>query len=259
MQAALHLKGLEFTGADFEIYSSVPVGVGLGSSTAAVLAGFIAADRLFRLGLDEKTIFGLASIYECRADNLRAAWSGGFVACVEQGAWHPHQQTVVPENLVLSVVTPETPLVDRARQSGSADRGPSPEATKHLSRAQALCDFFARPNNGKPSDFDAPLPPTCEKHVPGLEEALKIRVPGAFAVFVCGSGPAVGILADKNSHQAVDAVRECFGRYGVVSSAGDFRPSNAGARDWNSVQPEIALPPTKGLGASGPKPTLVQA
>ena len=39
MEAALHLKGLEFSGADFEIYSSVPVGVGMGSSTAAVLAG----------------------------------------------------------------------------------------------------------------------------------------------------------------------------------------------------------------------------
>ena len=46
MEAALHLKGFEFTGADFEIYSSIPVGVGLGSSTAAVLAGLIAVDRL---------------------------------------------------------------------------------------------------------------------------------------------------------------------------------------------------------------------
>src|SRR5256885_67483 len=35
MESALRSKGLEFTGADFEIYSSVPVGVGLGSSTAA--------------------------------------------------------------------------------------------------------------------------------------------------------------------------------------------------------------------------------
>lgn len=259
MQAALHLKELEFTGADFEIYSSVPVGVGLGSSTAAVLAGIIAADRSFRLGLDEKTVFDLASIYECRSDNLRAAWFGGFVASTEEGTWHAHRRTVVPENFLLSVVTPETPLVSGARQAGRADKQPLPEATEHLSRARTLGEFFARPNNGTSLDFDAPLPPTCQKHVPGLKEALKIRVPGVLAVFVCGSGPAVGILADKNSHQAVAAVRESFARHGVTSSAGDFRPTNAGAREWNSVQPEISVPRTRGLGTSSPKPNLVQA
>ena len=73
LEGALHLRELEFTGADCEVYSSVPVGVGLGSSTAAVLAGLMAVDRLFRLELDEKTMFELAAIYEGRSDNLRAA------------------------------------------------------------------------------------------------------------------------------------------------------------------------------------------
>src|SRR5215472_19152945 len=44
MESALRSKGHEFVGADLEIYSSVPVGVGLGSSAAAALAGLIAAD-----------------------------------------------------------------------------------------------------------------------------------------------------------------------------------------------------------------------
>src|SRR5438876_4216177 len=54
IEAALHLKQREFTGADLEIYSSVPVAVGLGSSTAAVLAGLIAANLLYRVELDER-------------------------------------------------------------------------------------------------------------------------------------------------------------------------------------------------------------
>src|SRR5712692_6755773 len=44
LESALRFKRLEFSGADFEIYSSVPVAVGLGSSTAAVVAGLIAGD-----------------------------------------------------------------------------------------------------------------------------------------------------------------------------------------------------------------------
>ena len=107
MEAALHQKGLEFTGADFEIYSSVPVGVGLGSSTAAVLAGLIAADRLYSLELEEKTLFELARIYETRIDNLHAAWHGGFVACTGESPAQIVRRTFVPGDFVLAVVTPD--------------------------------------------------------------------------------------------------------------------------------------------------------
>jgi len=258
MEAAMHLRQLEFTGADFEIYSSVPVAVGLGSSTAAVLAGLIAADRLFRLGLDDKAVFDLASIYESRADNLRAAWLGGFVICTEEGISPAQQRTMVPENFVLRVVIPETPLVPGIRQARPSGGLACQDASGHASRAAALCEFFARPGNGKSLALAAPLPATCEKDVPGLQDALKVRTPGVLGVFVCGSGPAVGILAQENSAQAVAAVQACFARHHVASSLTEFRPSNAGARDWNSPQRDIALPPMRGLGASLPKSSFVQ-
>lgn len=257
MEAALHLKELEFTGADFEIYSSVPVAVGLGSSTAAVLAGLIAADHLFRLALDEKTLFDLAAIYECRGDNLRAAWFGGFVACAEEGPALTHRRTVVPENFVLSVVVPETTLALGARRERPSDRLSHQDQTVRFDRATALAEFFARPGNGDSPDLDAPLPPTCEKDVPGLQEALRVRTPGLLAVFVCGSGPAVGIFAQEDAAAAVASVRECFARHGVPSNAALFRPTNAGAREWTAVQPQITLPPTRGLSALLQKSTLI--
>ena len=259
MQAALHLKELEFTGADFEIYSSVPVAVGLGSSTAAILAGLIAADQLFRLSLDEKTVFDLAAIYEARQDNLRAAWLGGFVACAEEAGSLAYRRSVVPENFTLSVVVPETSLAPGARRPATRGAKPDPEA--HRSRAAAFSEYFARPGNGHSESVAESLPPTCEKDVPGLEDALKVRLPGVLSVFACGSGPAVGILAEENARQAVAAVRECFTREGVESSSADFRPTNAGARDWNAVSPDIALSRRtwSGLGASLHKSTLIPA
>jgi len=255
LEAALRLKGLEFTGADFEIYSSVPVAVGLGSSTAAVLAGVVAADQLFRLGMDEKTLLDLATIFECRQANLRAAWLGGFVAAAKEPA--TYQRTLVPEDFTLSVVVPEASPASGGRRKGSLTRLPRADTALHLTRAEALAEFFARPGNGEWNPLDATLPPTSEKDVPGLEDALKVHVPGLLSVFVCGSGPAVGILASANSEQAVAAVRQCFARRGVGTTTGDFRPSNAGARDWNAVHPEIALPPVRGLGAAEHKPTLI--
>ncbi len=259
MEAALHLKELEFTGADFEIYSSVPVAVGLGSSTAAVLAGLIAADQLFRLRLDEKTFFDLAAVYENRQDNLRAAWLGGFVACSEEAGAIAHRRTVVPENFTLSVVVPETSLVPGARTPSM--RSAMTDKHNHLLRAAAFSEYFARPGNGHSERVAESLPPTCEKVVPGLEDALKVRLPGVLSVFACGSGPAVGILAQENSRQAIDAIRECFTRNGVESSIAQFRPTNTGARDWNAVLPDIALPrrTSSGLGASLHKSNLIPA
>jgi homoserine kinase len=250
MEAGLHLKGLEFTGADFEIYSSVPVAVGLGSSTAAVLAGLLAADRLFRLEFDEKTFFDLAAIYESCGDNLRAAWYGGFVAAVEQDGSRTYRRSPVPENFVLSVVTPAVPL--GAGPEPAAPRKPEPNRSLSHVRAAALAEFFSRPV-GTP-EFDALLPPPYLKQVAGLDEALKVGMPGVISVFVCGSGPAVGLLTEGDARGAVAATRECFARQGIPSTWRAFRPSNAGARDWNAVTSEVALPPLKGLAAPARKP-----
>ncbi len=249
MEAALHLKGLEFTGADFEIFSSVPVSVGLGSSTAAVLAGLIAADRLFRLKLDEKTIFDLAAIYESRGENLRAAWYGGFVVCAEEQGTVAYQRTVVPENLALNVIVPETTVSFSERQPRAGARLPS-DRSAHFRRASTFAEFFARAGSDGALEIEAPLPPTCEKVVPGLEEALKIQKPGVLAVFVCGTGPAVAVLhhgSHEETAEAVAAVRECFAQHGTVTRLAEFRPTNAGAREWNSVHPDITLPLKKGL------------
>ena len=201
MQAALELKGLPFTGADFEMYGSAPVGIGLGSSTAAVWAGLLAADCLYRLNLGEKSLFELAGTLEPRGDNLRAAWLGGFVARFEEGPSRVYRSTVVPDDLVLRVVVPEV-----RGQRGSA-------AT-----------------------------------VPGLSEVLRIRASGLEAVFVCGSGPAIGVLAHSDEPEsAVEKVVECLAWHGAASKVVPFRPAAAGACDLNAGGTEVRLAPLVGL------------
>ncbi len=255
MQAALHLRGLEFSGANFEIYSSVPVGVGLGSSTAAVLAGLIAADALYHLGLEEKTLLDLAAIYETRLDNLHAAWLGGFVAWTGEDSQAMCGRTVAPVDCALSVVNPESPLATGSSRPRNVAVVLGRDRALHLERASALARFFSRRDGGGAPDFDVPLPPTCEKKVPGLEAAIKVRAPGLVMAFVCGSGPAVGIVANGDPVPAINAVRECFARAGVESTCRKFVPTNFGAREWNAVRASVQLPkPRTILGL--PKPSL---
>jgi homoserine kinase len=242
MEAALHLKGLEFSGADFEVYSSVPVGVGMGSSTAAVLAGLIAADRLYSLQLNEKTLFELAQIYETRVDNLRAAWHGGFVACKGEASAHILRRTFVPGNFVLSVVTPELESCAAAAEGTDEAELAKQDASSHFDRARALAEVFARPARHGVAGLEPVRPHLSRKVVPGLEEALKVSADGVMDVFVCGSGPGIGILSRQNSGQAIQTVRKCFLQNGVASTYGLFRPTNMGALELNAVRPHIAFP-----------------
>jgi homoserine kinase len=256
LQAALELKGLPFGGVDFEMYGSAPVGVGLGSSTAAVWAGLLAADRLYRLGLGEKALFDLAGTLDQRSDNLRAAWLGGFVARFEESTSPVYRSTVVPDDLALHVVIPEISTV-RTREAGGVDPSARvPPAV--LDRARTWSGFLAHAGRADASQFEEVMTGIVEKTVPGLDEALGVRAPGLQAVFVCGSGPAVGFLAKDESVESVAAaVTDCLTRHGVASKRAEFRATNSGARDWNAGGTEIRLAPQVGLDMPERRPLLV--
>ncbi|MGO9270493.1 MAG: hypothetical protein ACLQOO_09610 [Terriglobia bacterium] len=233
MEAALHARQREFKGADVEIYNSVPVGVGLGSSAAAILAGLIAADRLFGLELGEQTLLELAAVYEPRADNLRAAWLGGFVVSTGITPESSHR-TEVPQEFVLHVVVPESlpaavPVPQMPQVEGDGDY--------HLGRAMEVAAFFA--HAGAPAGPQLALAtaaiPAGARTLPGLDEALAARQPDALAVFVCGTGPAVGILATGDAEATIAAVQDCFKRGGVPSGLMEFRPGK-GARELNPAR-----------------------
>lgn len=143
------------------------------------------------------------------------------MACVGEERPLAYQGTLVPEDFVLNVVVPETSAsLGAAVASGNRLRArlACQEQSVHLRRAAALAEFFSRPRNGDPTELHTALPPICEKVVPGLEQALKVRNPGLLAVFVCGSGPAVGVFAQADPDGSVAAVRECFMRHGVRTS-----------------------------------------
>lgn len=67
-------------GLSFQIRSDIPVGAGLGSSAAAIVAGLVAADHLYEL---DAPLFEVARELEGHPDNVAAALLGGFVICAE--------------------------------------------------------------------------------------------------------------------------------------------------------------------------------
>jgi homoserine kinase len=93
-------------GLRFEITSEIPLARGLGSSAAAIVAGLVAADHLFELGLERDDIYRHAVALEGHPDNVAAAVYGGFVLCpaAEDGAELPAPVRLEPPQGVEAVL-----------------------------------------------------------------------------------------------------------------------------------------------------------
>jgi homoserine kinase len=68
-------------GIAFRLKEAIPLGRGLGSSAAAIVAGLVAADHLYELALSEKELLALGTEIEGHPDNVAAAIFGGIVIC----------------------------------------------------------------------------------------------------------------------------------------------------------------------------------
>jgi homoserine kinase len=92
-------------GLRFEIRSEIPLARGLGSSAAAIVAGLVAADHLFELGLSRDELYARAVGIEGHPDNVAAALYGGFVLCPRaDGASHPAPVRLEPPQGVEAVL-----------------------------------------------------------------------------------------------------------------------------------------------------------
>ena len=124
----------------FEIRSEIPLSRGLGSSAAAIVAGLVAADHLFELGLGRDELYARAAAIEGHADNVAAAVYGGFVACprVEGESLPAAVRLEPPQGVEAIVVIPGAELeTARARESLPA-RVPMADAVANVAAATQL-------------------------------------------------------------------------------------------------------------------------
>lgn len=114
-------------GLRFEVRSRIPLARGLGSSAAAIVAGLLAADHIYELGLSRDAVYDKAVEIEGHPDNVGAALFGGFVLCPSAdgaGARPAPVRLDPPQGVEAVVVVPadEVPTADaRAAMPAAVD------------------------------------------------------------------------------------------------------------------------------------------
>jgi homoserine kinase len=250
MRSALSARQRRFTGASIEVYNSIPIGVGLGASAAAVWAGLIAANCLFDLHIDEQLLFALAAGLEPRKDNVHAAWLGGLVVLTGPGG--TYDSVTVPEPLELGIVVPDIGEESKPLQVPCRRKPYSGGArSDSIERAAAVAKFLSEGGRIAALRIQSATPQTSRVVIPVLDEVLRVSAPGT--LFICGSGPAVGVLGEPGACQGIEAVRDYLSGRGIPSRALELRSSSSGAHDWNSMyhlEPYFDAEPLRAVAAA---------
>jgi homoserine kinase len=126
-------------GFAFRLRSEIPLGRGLGSSAAAIVAGLFAADHLFELGLSKEDLLARATEIEGHPDNVAAAIYGGFVICGGGEGGAPSAARFDPPGGLegIAVIPAEEVSTERAREAIPAEV-PLADAVANVSAASRL-------------------------------------------------------------------------------------------------------------------------
>jgi homoserine kinase len=124
-------------GIAFKLRSQIPLARGLGSSSAAIVAGLAAADHLFELALSREELLEQATEIEGHPDNVAAAIYGGFVVCAAgEGAFAARFDP--PEGLEGIVVIPGEEVSTELARTAIPAQLPLADAVANVSAAALL-------------------------------------------------------------------------------------------------------------------------
>jgi len=214
MRATFDRLGGQPRGLEVVCANRIPHGRGLGSSSAAICAGIIAA-RAVTVGgaeqLDDAAVLALASEIEGHPDNVAACLLGGFtIAWTDGAAGHgeglgggsdAHAVTLAPSALVVPLVfIPGNPVLTEVARGLLPATVPHADAAANVGRAALLVEavtrrpelLFPATEDRLHQDYRSPAMPESAALV------AELRAQGVAAV-ISGAGPTVLALTDDGS------------------------------------------------------------
>lgn len=210
----------------------IPLGSGLGSSTAAILAGLLGANALLGSLFSQKDILNQVTEMEGHPDNVAPALLGGLVVSTM------NEDKVIARKLPVKpcAVTVVLPSFDFPTQKARAilpKEIPLKDATHNLSRAVLVTEALRIGDLellGQVMD-DALHQPYRLKLIPGAVEAMQAgKKAGAAAVALSGAGPALIAFSAERDPSIGEAMKRTFASAGLRARVFELGVSEEGAK-----------------------------
>lgn len=222
-QQGLADLGVRVGGLALRATNRIPQGRGLGSSSAAIVAGLLAAQSLAGAGPDPAWLLAHASAIEGHPDNVAAAIYGGFVLAYGVGDDLAVASGTLHRSLGVVVLVPQEPVATHLARALLPATVPHRDAAANSGRAALLVHALARePARLLPATEDWLHQPYRREAMPASADLVdRLRAEGLAAV-ISGAGPSVLVLGedgDLDRVAEVAAPRFRFRRLAIGSGA----------------------------------------
>ncbi len=144
--------------------NTIPHGRGLGSSSAAIVAGLVAAAGLAEIQVQPEWLLGHANAIEGHPDNVAAAVYGGFVLAYQGRTGVRVAQGHVDASIGAALFIPETSVATDAARDLLPETVPHVDAVANSGRAALLVHALA-------SEPDLLYDATCRLAAPGISRS----------------------------------------------------------------------------------------
>ena len=198
VETAFEEAGKTMPGIGVQCRNGIPLGRGLGSSSAAVVGGLVAGNELCGRPLSDDNMLARAARIEGHPDNSAAALLGGCQIVVEDGDRLATSTVPVPEDLSAVLFIPEVPMpTERARGllPPIVDRA---DAVHNIGRAALLVNALVTGDLSelRTATEDRLHQPARQTIFPAMKNIFRAALDaGALGVFLSGAGSTVLALA----------------------------------------------------------------
>ncbi len=225
---AAYLKvGQQIPNITFEVNNPIPLARGLGSSSAALVAGVAIADEMLGNQLGREGVFDLTASLEGHPDNVAPAIYGSFtVSAQREDGTYLCQALEIPSTWQFLFAVPSFELLTSQARAVLPTSYSRPDLIYSTSRTAlwSLAVAQNKPELLKLASQDVIHEPYRQSLIPGFAECKQaIAHAGAYAVFLSGAGPTVGVICSENVKKQCLIILQRFVKDGQVL---DLKPSH---------------------------------
>ena len=235
-----NLAGRPCNGLKIHCINRVPLGSGLGSSSAAMLTGMLGANAILGNPFSREEILKLAIETEGHPDNVAPAMLGGLVASII------HDSHVVSLRLTLTgqhtpihitVVFPDFDFPTKRARALLPKQIDRKDAIYNISRAVIVTEAFRQGDLDMLQEAmtDRLHQPYRIPLIPGAQAAMDaMKQAGASAVALSGAGPSLIAFSTQRETAIGKAGQQAFAEAGLASRVFKLKINRRGAQVYRS-------------------------
>ena len=202
------------------IDSQIPLASGLGSSSAALVAGLTAGAELCGMGLDREEVLRQGVAVEGHPDNVAPCASGGIVIAALDGEEVVWARIEPPRDLAAVVAIPDFPLPTSKSRSVLPEQIERRDAIFNAGRVGLLVAALQQGDYSllRTGMQDRLHQPYRAALVPGMDEVLAAATEaGALGAALSGAGPTALALVSDRGAEVAEAMKKAWAKEGIAA------------------------------------------